>query len=254
MFVERSRKFGATSLPGIGLIAVGVLSMVLAGLGVSSAGATEPNPDHLVTLCHRTDSYSNPYEEFTVDVASVLGEDGHDSHNGPVFYPEIPKHTEWGDIIPAFDFGPGEQYAGKNVPEGQSILDAHCVVPSVTTTTGEATTTTEGGTTTSEATTTTEGGTTTSEATTTTEGGTTTTDGSTTTEGTSGVTVAGETTGATSPVQPAGVPGATAPVGATAGTGTLPLTGSPVIVLLGVGLALIGSGIAMVVRRRRMAS
>jgi LPXTG-motif cell wall-anchored protein len=243
MFVERSRKFGATSLPGIGLIAVGVLSMVLAGLGVSSAGATEPNPDHQVTLCHRTDSYSNPYEEFTVDVASVLGEEGHDSHNGPVFYPEIPKHTEWGDIIPAFDFGPGEQYAGKNVPEGQSILDAHCTVPSVTTTTGEATTTTEGGTTTSEATTTT-------------EGGTTTTDGSTTTEGTSGVTVAGETTGGatTSPVHGAGTPGATEPVGATAGSGTLPLTGSPIIVLLGVGLALIGSGIAMVVRRRRMAS
>ena len=254
MVVERSRKYGATSLPGIGLIALGALSMVLAGLGVSSAGATEPNPDHLVTLCHRTDSYSNPYEEFTVDVGSVLGEDGHDSHNGPVFYPEIPKHTEWGDIIPAFDFGPGEQYAGQNVPEGQAILDAHCAFPSATTTTSEATTTTEGETTTTEATTTTEGGTTTSEATTTTEGETTTTEASPTTDGTSPP-VGGQTVGSTtSPVQPAGVPGGTAPVAPSAGSGTLPLTGSPVIVLLGVGLALIGSGIAMVVRKRRLAS
>src|SRR5207248_8502310 len=104
------------------------------------------------------------------------------------------------------------------------------------------------------ATTTTEGGTTTSEATTTTEGGTTTTEGSTTTEGAPGVTVQGETTVATSPVHGAGTPGGPTPVGAEAGSGTLPLTGSPVIVLLGIGLALVGSGIAMVVRKRRLAS
>jgi LPXTG-motif cell wall-anchored protein len=254
MVVERNNGLGATSLPGIGMILAGMLALVLAGFGVSSAGATQPNPEHQVTLCHRTDSYSNPYVEITVDVASVLNTEGHDSHNGPVFYPEIPKHTEWGDIIPAFDFGPGEQYAGKNLPEGQAILDAGCVVESATTTTSESTTSTsEGSTTTSESTTsTTEGSTTTEASTTTSDSSTTTstTDRPITTEATpvsdQGITTGSSTStpvqGAVTPVEPGGTR-----------SGTLPLTGSPVFVLLGVGVALIGSGIGLVLRRRRLA-
>jgi hypothetical protein len=87
----RNGKIEATRLAGIYMMLAGVLALVLAGFGVTGAGATKPNPEHKVTLCHRTGSYSNPYVEITPDVASVLHE-GHDGHNGPIFFPAIPKH------------------------------------------------------------------------------------------------------------------------------------------------------------------
>jgi hypothetical protein len=119
---------------GFGAISFGML-FVLFGIAPSAANATKPDPEHKVTLCHATDSYSNPYVEITVDVASVL-HNGHDGHDGPVFYPAIPKHTKWGDIIPPFDFGPGEVYGGKNwTPDGIAILNNGCNAPSIPTTT-----------------------------------------------------------------------------------------------------------------------
>jgi hypothetical protein len=252
MLVERNGKLGATSFAGIGMILVGTFAMLLAGLGVSTAGATQPNPEHQVTLCHRTDSYSNPYEEITVDVASVLNTEGHDSHDGRIFFPDIPKHEQWGDIIPPFDFGPGEQYAGQNFDtDGQAILDAGCTVASVTTTTAESTTTTEGSTTTTESTTTT-----TVESSTTEASSTTTTEGEeTTTSGNPGVTAGGVTTG--SSTVPIGGLGTTGVVPGAAGNGgngggELPFTGSPVAMLLGVGLALIASGVGLVLRKRHL--
>jgi hypothetical protein len=149
---DRSRGFG------FGAIGLGML-FVLFGLAPSAANATQPNPEHKVTLCHATNSYSNPYVEITVDVASVL-HNGHDGHDGPVFYAAIPKHTKWGDIIPPFDFGPGEVYGGKNwTPDGIAILNNGCNAPSPpttttsslpeTTTTGATSTTVAGDTTTS---------------------------------------------------------------------------------------------------------
>ena len=226
MLVERNGKFGATSFAGIGIILAGTFAVLLAGLGVSGAGATQPNPEHQVTLCHRTASYTNPYREITVDVASVLKAKGHDDHDGRIFFPEIPKHEKWGDIIPPFDFGPGLQFAGQNFgAEGQAIWGAGCTVASVTTTTVGSSTT---------------------GATTTTEPGQETT----TTENTD-VTVGGVTTGSsTVPIGGLGTPGVV-PGAADNGSGVLPFTGSPVATLLGVGLALIASGLGLVVRRRR---
>jgi hypothetical protein len=91
-----------------------MLGAIITVLGVAAtAGATKPNPEHKITLCHRTGSYSNPYVVITVDIASVKFE-GHDGHNGPVFFPNIPKHQKWGDIIPPFDFGSNGSYPGKN--------------------------------------------------------------------------------------------------------------------------------------------
>ena len=230
MLVERNGKLGATSFAGIGVILAGTFAMLLAGLGVSTAGATQPNPEHehKVTLCHRTGSYSNPYVEITVDVASVLKTKGHDSHDGRIFFPDIPKHEQWGDIIPPFDFGPGEQYAGQNFgTDGQAILAAGCTVVSVTATTAESTTTTEGSTTTEP-------------------------DQETTTSENTNVTVGGVTTGSSN--GPVGGQGTTGVVPGAAGNGggELPFTGSPVATLLGVGLALIASGLGLVVRRRHM--
>src|SRR5690349_14472159 len=87
-----------------------VAAMVgIVGLAQSTAGAIPPNINvNKVTICHRTASYTNPYVQITVDQDSVDGNLANDKgqgdhyleHRGPVFYPSIPKHTEWGDIIP----------------------------------------------------------------------------------------------------------------------------------------------------------
>lgn len=250
MVVERNGKLGATSFAGIGMILAGAFAMLLAGLGVSSAGATQPNPEHQITLCHRSDSYTNPYQEITVDVASVLNAEGHDDHDGRIFFPDIPKHEKWGDIIPPFDVGPGLQFAGQNFgTDGQAIWGAGCTVASVTTTTAELTATTEGSTSTTVGSSTTGASTTT-----TTDESTTTEPGEeTTTSGITGVSVGGVTTGSsTVPVGGLGTTGGVVPGAADNGSGELPFTGSPVAMLLGVGLALIASGFGLIVRRRRI--
>jgi len=244
-----------TRLPGAVAIILGAIITVL-GLGVA-AGATKPNPEHKIMLCHRTDSYSNPYVVITVDVASVKFE-GHDGHNGPVFFPDIPKHQKWGDIIPPFDFGANGSYPGKNwTPAGIAIFDHQCAVMTPTTTTTPGTTTpssTTPGSTTPGSTT---PGTTTPSSTTpgsTTPGTTTpgsTTPGSTTPgtstpgssiEGTS-ITTTGQGTSATQ--------GAGAASDTTTGVGApLAFTGGREwgLVLLGVAMTL--AGVAIVLRRR----
>jgi LPXTG-motif cell wall-anchored protein len=87
-----------------------------------------------VTICHRTASYTNPYVEITVDVNAadgIAGNSGNEAdhygeHKGPLFNSNLPKHVEWGDIIPAI---PGV-HAGQNLANGgQAILDAGCTVP-----------------------------------------------------------------------------------------------------------------------------
>jgi hypothetical protein len=119
----------ASAAAAVVALAVGVLLPL-------AANATQPDPDHKVTLCHATQSESNPYSLVTVDVAAVLS-GGHGDHTGPVFDPSLTKQDGWGDIIPPFDFGPGEQYAGMNMtPAGQAILAAGCEPEAVTTTSG----------------------------------------------------------------------------------------------------------------------
>jgi hypothetical protein len=87
-----------------------------------------------VTICHRTASYTNPYVEITVDVSAADGQAGNSGsepdhygeHQGPVFNSNLPKHTEWGDIIPAI----AGVHSGQNLGNGgQAILDAGCTVP-----------------------------------------------------------------------------------------------------------------------------
>jgi hypothetical protein len=109
------------------LRAITVLGVAALGFGGAPAHATPAaGAEHTVTLCHATDSDSNPYVVVTVDVASVRFV-GHDDHDGPTWAPDHAKHEKWGDIIPAFDYGSGRQYAGKNVEAGQAILDNGCV-------------------------------------------------------------------------------------------------------------------------------
>lgn len=110
---------------------LGLAFAMLAVLFVLMPGASATGGDpHKVTLCHRTHSETNAYVSITVDVASVKFE-GHDGHDGPVWYPGAKADgVRWGDIIPAFSIEDGYpfDYLGKNVPEGQTILDDGCQV------------------------------------------------------------------------------------------------------------------------------
>ncbi len=115
------------------------LALVLGVLAVAPiASATQPDPNHRVTICHRTNSTKHPYVVITVDEASINGQTGDDrgkgdhslDHLGPVWTPDQPNGGDWGDIIPTFyaNGAPG-YWPGLNWPAGQSIFEAGCKVP-----------------------------------------------------------------------------------------------------------------------------
>jgi len=83
-----------------------------------------------VTICHASDSHSNPYITHTPSANGHV--DGHNGHNGPIWYPGITEN--WGDIIPEFRYfdsnGNVKVYPGKNNTEyGLSILENGCKFP-----------------------------------------------------------------------------------------------------------------------------
>ena len=137
MNASRMRRGRVAAVAGGIAAAVGVAM----SLGVAMPAGATPGDPHQITLCHATGSRSNPYVQVTVDVASVLGDHGHGGHTGPVFSPDLDKHVAWGDIIPAFDYGPGEQYPGMNLADGQATLDAGCTYTVGTTSTSSSTST-----------------------------------------------------------------------------------------------------------------
>ena len=73
-----------------------------------------------MTICHRTNDRTNPYNQITVTIPQANGHAA--EHNGPIFTPDGPR--PWGDIIPPIPGLPG----GQNWPEGQAILDNGCEV------------------------------------------------------------------------------------------------------------------------------
>jgi hypothetical protein len=88
------------------------------------AGPASAEVVEKVTICHRTNSNTNPYVVNEPDVAGVI--DGHAGHTGPVWDPTLKAdHIKWGDIIPPFDYGdPGDptHFPGLNwSSEGQDI-------------------------------------------------------------------------------------------------------------------------------------
>ena len=112
-------------------------AFILAAVVAPSATmASKPiDGEHKVTICHRTNSDTNPYVVITVDVASA-GEnvDGHASeHLGPVWDATLKdQHIEWGDIIPPYTYG-DFSFAGYNWSDaGQALWNNGCVVPTPT--------------------------------------------------------------------------------------------------------------------------
>ncbi len=113
------------------LAGVMLLSQLVAPLTV---GATNIRTEHKIDICHGTASYSNPYVKNNVDQDAADGNGGNDNgqgdhyleHQGPIFYTTIPKHTEWGDIIPPI----AGVHTGLNwTTEGQAIYNNNCNFP-----------------------------------------------------------------------------------------------------------------------------
>ncbi len=89
--------------------------------------------DAKVTICHATNSQTNPYVVETVSTSSIDEQNnkllnGHGDHTGAVWYSGIAAHS-WGDIIPAFISPKGAKFAGYNLNEaGKTILNNGCVI------------------------------------------------------------------------------------------------------------------------------
>jgi hypothetical protein len=121
-----------------------VAAFLVAGLNVSNALATNVSHDEnqKVTICHRTDSVTNPYVVETVDSSSVDGNTGNDhgqgdhlfEHTGPVFQAGFTHNSTWGDIIPPVDTN-GHSYDGPPqtslnwTEQGQAIYNNGCKLP-----------------------------------------------------------------------------------------------------------------------------
>lgn len=91
-----------------------------AAQGKVSATADAPNcpPPPKVTLCHATESDQNPWVELTLSPAGVLN-----GHVGA-------SHHDGRDVIPPFDYGDGEHFAGQNWDAaGQAIYENGCADP-----------------------------------------------------------------------------------------------------------------------------
>ncbi|MBA3757413.1 hypothetical protein H0X09_00915 [Candidatus Saccharibacteria bacterium] len=89
----------------VGAVILGVSSIFWA----SSAVSAQTNSDlEKVTICHRTNSVTNPYRQITVDKSAVdgHGENDHTQHTGPVATSQEvaqglkDEKKKWGDIIP----------------------------------------------------------------------------------------------------------------------------------------------------------
>lgn len=121
------------------LVFTGVFALVSTFGALAPATATLANngKDHKVTICHATNSATNPYVVNTVDYNSIVRGPGHDRHDGGVatslaHATEMKNNKQtWGDIIPAIA---KHNYAGKNLTtEGRTILANGCKFPTVVT-------------------------------------------------------------------------------------------------------------------------
>ena len=102
------------------------IGSVTTAQGVSASDSANYYGVEKIKICHATGSSSNPYNSAN---ASMTGDvQGHDGHNGGVWYPGIVE--SWGDIIPEFKLPSGGTYTGKNWNEyGKAIWNNNCTIP-----------------------------------------------------------------------------------------------------------------------------
>lgn len=104
------------------IIGIIIVAVVIYLLFFTTVFATQDK----VTICHASSSDANPYIVNQPNKSGDVG--GHDDHNGPIWFDGIEE--DWGDIIPPFDYGEGEHYAGKNwTAEGIAIYENDCEIP-----------------------------------------------------------------------------------------------------------------------------
>jgi hypothetical protein len=134
---ERGRVLGRIGgvLALLGAILV-LTSVFGGGFGSSRPATAQPEQEHKVTICHRTDAVKNPYVVITVDSSAADGQppakgDHALEHVGPIASSEAvaqmlkDQHIEWGDIIP-----PHDNFGGLNwTAEGQAIFKNDCKAP-----------------------------------------------------------------------------------------------------------------------------
>jgi hypothetical protein len=233
--------------------AVALAVMSVPGVGLA---ASKGNSNDKQTICHATNSDTNPYVVITPNKNGDL--DGHAKHTGPIWTPALKdQHISWGDIIPPFDYndhGTPAHFNGLNwTATGQAWFANGCKAPTGGGgggTTGETT-----GATTGETTGETTGATTGETTGTTGETTGTTTAGATTTTGAGGGATTGFTGGGSGNFTSSG--GTTFPpptfTGGGGGPTTLPRTGVSFNDQLGYGGALVlaGAGVPLLAPRRR---
>ena len=113
--------------------ALSVVALVGSSLAIGAAPASGIAGAN-VTICHRTNSDTNPYVQITVDEAAVDGVGGGNDHLGAhnepfVWEPGLKAaHQKWGDIIPPFnvDGDPRPDELTLNWLEGQEIFENGC--------------------------------------------------------------------------------------------------------------------------------
>lgn len=133
-----------------------LISLPTAGFAAGSGqGASKGNSNGKQTICHATNSNTNPY---VVETPNKNGDvDGHAKHTGPIWDPTLKaRHISWGDIIPPFTYnnhGVTAQFPGLNwTTDGQAWFANNCKQPpsgggggsTTGTTTGATTGTTTG--------------------------------------------------------------------------------------------------------------
>lgn len=105
---------------------------VLFGLVLASSVIATPPDNHKVTICHATNSNTNPYLVIDVDIASSgYLKAGHNGHEGPIWYDGAKDaKVKWGDIIPSYDYAQTSfHFDGLNwTEEGEAIWDNGCVI------------------------------------------------------------------------------------------------------------------------------
>ena len=130
---KSAQKRGLSALVAVLMAFTGLAAIAAPAYATPSGGGNA----NKATICHRTNSATNPYEQITVDLSAVDGNGSSDhlSHTGRVPTSLADAATmkanneKWGDIIPLLDAAhPGQNWT----KEGQAIHDNGCNFPTST--------------------------------------------------------------------------------------------------------------------------